>query len=126
MSGDMGFEKLAALNIFDGGDAFDGADSFVDGERGMMTADDGPALMLDEGGGGGLNVTPNRTDHFSLATGQFRDPATGEFEPGGAPPDADLRVDRYRSSVTGRFKESPADHFDEPAEVRLGSLEPKG
>ena len=95
--------------------------------------DDGPSEpttptdvyeMIDDGAG--MDITPDRTDHFSLATGQFRDPATGEFEPGGAPPDADLTVDRYRSDVTGQFKSRPADHFDEPAEVRLDSLEPEG
>lgn len=123
MSDGLGFDRLTALNIFDDGDAFAGADSFIDGEREMMRADDGLGLGL---GSSGPDVTPNRTAHFSLETGQFRDPDTGTFEPGGAPPDADLRVDRYRSTVSGQFKDSPADHFDEPAEVRTHSLEPQG
>lgn len=71
------------------------------------------------------NVTPNRTDHFELETGQFRAPDSGRFEPGGPPPDFDQEVRRYRAD-SGRFKTRPADHFDEPAEVRQRSLEPRG
>lgn len=47
------------------------------------------------------DVTPNREDNFELDTGRFRDPDSGEFEPGSPPPDLD-------------------------EEVRLDSLEPEG
>lgn len=70
-------------------------------------------------------ITPDRTDHFDLETGQFRDPETGTFEPGGPPPDYDAAADRFRA-VDGQFKSRTADHFDEPAEVRLDSLDPMG
>ena len=115
----MGFEQLESLNIFDDGDAFDGVDGFLDddGDMGGLGMSDPPALNT--------SITPDRTGNFGLKTGQFRAPETGAFEPGGPPPDYDPTADRFRAK-SGEFKDRPADHFDEPAEVRLDSLEPRG
>lgn len=71
------------------------------------------------------DVTPNREDDFELDTGRFRDPDSGEFEPGSAPPDLDEDVDRYRAE-DGQFKDSADDLYDEPEEVSIDSLEPEG
>lgn len=71
------------------------------------------------------NITENREGMFELDTGRFRDPQSGEFEPGGPPPDFDDGVDRFRAA-DGQFKDRSADLFDEKEEVRTGSLDPMG
>jgi hypothetical protein len=85
----------------------------------FMGGDSAPSV------GFGTGRRSGREDHFELETGQFRDPATGRFEPGGPPPDYDPGSDRYRAA-DGRFKPRSADLFDEPAEVRLDQLYPEG
>ena len=132
MSNRDGGRGLAALNLFD-----DDADTALDTSFGMdmdpdldrggldvsladaMGADGGTDMSL------GLRVSPNRTDSFDLSTGQFRGP-DGAFEPGGPPPDFSESANRFRSFETGQFKDRPADHFDEPAEVLQDSLDPRG
>lgn len=74
---------------------------------------------------GGTRVSDNREDAFDRESGRFHDPETGRFEPGGAPPDLDGSVDRYRAE-DGSFKESPQDLYDERAEVMADSLQPRG
>lgn len=71
------------------------------------------------------DITKNREGNFSRESARFHDPDTGEFEAGSPPPDLDTDVDRYRA-VDGKFKSRSADLFDEPEEVRLGSLDPEG
>lgn len=70
-------------------------------------------------------ITDNREHLFELDTGRFRNDETGMFEPGGAPPDLDETVDRFRAE-DGRFKDRAADLFDEEAEVMQDSLDPMG
>lgn len=71
------------------------------------------------------DLDDNREDHFEIDTGQFRDPESGEFESGGAPPDYDADTDRFRAE-NGEFKDRSTDLFDEVEEVRQDSLDPMG
>lgn len=134
MSNRDGGRGLAALNLFDDeGEAAMDVEFGMDTEQAMTMDIDGDTgrsgfdMSLSEavGNGFGSRVTPNRTDNFELATGQFRG-ADGAFEPGGPPPDFSQSADRFRSVETGQFKDRPADHYDEPAEVLFDSLEPRG
>lgn len=70
-------------------------------------------------------ITDNREHLFELDTARFRDPETGVFEPGSAPPDLDETVDRFRAE-DGRFKDRAADLMDEEKEVIQDSLDPMG
>lgn len=99
--------------------------------------DDGPGLIdgADDGdfdfrSGGSTDefdgrISDGREALFERDTGRFRDPDDGRFEPGGAPPDLDTDVDRYRAK-NGQFKGRSADLYDEVEEVRRGSLDPRG
>lgn len=98
------------------GDGLDDSLDVPDGDLGMGIL---PGL------GPGVDVTEDRTDHFNLETGQFHDPETGLFEPGGPPPEYGQSTNRYRAA-DGQFKSRPADHYDESLEVALDSLEPRG
>lgn len=84
------------------------------------------SVGLGSGGGDGrADVTANREGNFSRKTGRFRDPLTGSFEAGSAPPDLDTGTNRYRGK-NGQFKTGSADLYDEPEEVALNSLDPMG
>lgn len=110
---------------FDDPDKFAVMDSEADETLGIM---DDRAVMAEtefSAARGGADISMDRTDQFELSTGQFRDAQTGRFEPGGPPPDYGTDANRFRGA-TGRFKDRPADHYDEPAEVAFDSLEPKG
>ena len=70
-------------------------------------------------------ISDNREGQFELETGRFRDPYTGQFEPGGSPPDFDERTHRYRGR-DGRFKTRAVDLYDERREVEERALWPFG
>lgn len=70
-------------------------------------------------------VTDNREEHFNTQSGQFHNPHTGRFEPGGPPPDYDSRTDRYRAK-NGQFKKRSSDLYDEREEERRNRLWPRG
>jgi hypothetical protein len=101
----------------DGESLFDTLDSFADDDRTFG------ASTNDYGGDGGLR--DNREGDFSLSTGRFRNPETGEFEDGSSPPDYDSEANRYRAE-NGQFKSQSADLYDERAEVRFDDLGRQG
>lgn len=88
-------------------------------------SDDDMGFGEELSGGELEDVSENRESDFNIESGRFHDDETGEFEPGSPPPDLGTSVDRYRAE-DGKFKGRSKDLFDEPEEVRLGSLEPEG
>lgn len=100
----------------DGESLFDTLDSLANDDR-----------TFGESGGefGGGQIRDNREEDFSLSTGRFRNPQTGEFERGGSPPDYGSEANRYRAE-NGQFKSRSADLYDEPAEVRFDDLGRQG
>lgn len=82
---------------------------------------------LDGDGGEMLStrIRDNRESDFDLEVGQFRNPSSGRFELGRAPPDYGHDAKRFRAN-DGQFKDRSADLFDEPAEVMSDTLDPEG
>jgi len=105
------------MNEKQGESLFDTLDSLASDTSGFG------ASTNDYGGDDGLR--DNREGDFSLSTGRFRNPETGEFEDGSSPPDYDSETNRYRAE-SGQFKVQSADLYDEPAEVRFDDLGRQG
>jgi len=101
-----------------GDSLFDTLDSFADDTGGF-------GASTKDYSGGGSQIRDNREGDFSLSTGRFRNPETGEFEDGSSPPDYDSETNRYRGE-NGQFKSQSADLYDEPAEVRFDDLGRQG
>ena len=106
----------ATMNEKQGESLFDTLDSLANDDR-----------TFGESGGefGRGEIRDNREGDFSLSTGRFRNPETGEFEDGSSPPDYDSEANRYRAE-NGQFKSRSADLYDERAEVRFDDLGRQG
>lgn len=130
------FDKEESLTPTLGG-VMDGLKLAPDGDLGLDTSpqvgvgaradlDLSLSSGADSAPSGGLGrVTENREGNFDVESGRFHDPESGRFESGSPPPEWDGRGRRYRAE-NGQWKDRPADHFDERAEVNEDSLEPRG
>ena len=123
--GESLFDTLDSLASDTSGFGASGGDYGDDGGGSSGYGSDSSGGFFGSDGGGESDIRDNREGDFSLSTGRFRNPETGEFERGRSPPDYDSEANRYRAE-NGQFKSQSADLYDEPAEVRFDDLRGQG